>query len=162
MTHPNTELITNKITLEFSKTIEMFGLTTLEARLFVLLYLSNEPLTLDEMSDTLGKSKTSMSTSIRSLSELNLATRVWKKGIRKDLYQANTHLFKTFMNSYIKKWIDAANQQTASLEEIYQSIDYANDNNEQKEEMENVCKQLCHIIEFHRDIEDLFKRINLE
>lgn len=97
--------------IEFSKTIELFGLTTVEARLFAYLYLSEEDLTLDEMADALGKSKTSISTNIRSLAELNLVTRVWKKGVRKDLYQANSQLFKTFMTSFQRKWIDIARRQ---------------------------------------------------
>lgn len=74
-----TEKFTNKIIIEFAKTIELFGLTPAEARLFVYLYLQEEPQTLDEMGEALGKSKTSMSTSIRSLSDSNLVTRVWKK-----------------------------------------------------------------------------------
>jgi len=43
--------ITNKIMLEFSKTIEVFDLSPVEARLFAFLYLEGEPLTLDEMKD---------------------------------------------------------------------------------------------------------------
>lgn len=159
MTNPNTELLTNEIMLEFSKTIEMFGLTTLESRLFTYLYLSKKPLTLDEMSDALGKSKTSMSTSIRSLSELNLVTRVWQKGIRKDLYQANTQLFKTFMSGYLSKWIDASNRQRISLEDIYQSIDQDNKN---QEDIKHIDNRLIDLIEFHKDMEILFRNIKIE
>lgn len=147
--------------LEFSKTLELFGLTTLESRLFAYLYLSKEPLTLDEMSEALGKSKTSMSTSVRSLSELNLVSRVWKKGIRKDLYQANTQLFKIFMSTYIKKWIDASNRQKTSLEEIYESIDVNKDHQESKEAVQNINHRLYDIIEFHKDMENLFSNIKL-
>ncbi len=113
--------------IEFSKTIELFGLTTLEARLFAYLYLSEDAMTLDEMSEALGKSKASISTNIRSLAELNLVTRVWKKGVRKDLYEANSQLFKTFMTSYLRKWVDVARRQKSSLEEI--NNHYINQNN---------------------------------
>lgn len=157
MTNPNDELITNKIIIEFSKTIEMFDLTTLEARLFAYLYLSKKPLTLDDMSDALGKSKSAMSTSIRSLSELNLVTRVWKKGIRKDLYQANMQLFKTFMNSYINKWIAATNRQKTSLEEVNKLIEQKRDTLESDEKI--VQQRMDGIIEFHRQVEDLFKEM---
>lgn len=159
MKYPNTEGLTNKIMIEFSKTIEMFGLTTLEARLFAYLYLSNKSLTLDDMSDGLGKSKTSMSTSIRSLSELNLVTRVWKKGIRKDLYRANTQLFKTFMNAYINKWIDATNRQKSSLEDINNSIKQKNNNRESDEEIIGMDQQLDDMIEFHKQVEALFREM---
>lgn len=157
MTHPNDELITNKIIIEFSKTIEMFDLTTLEARLFAYLYLSKKPLTLDDMSDALGKSKSAMSTSIRSLSELNLVTRVWKKGIRKDLYQANMQLFKTFMNAYINKWIAATNRQKTSLEEINRLIEQKRDIPESGVEI--IQQRMDGIIEFHKQVEDLFKEM---
>lgn len=159
MTNPNTEPLINKIMLEFSKTIEMFGLTTLESRLFAYLYLSRRPLTLDEMSDALGKSKTSMSTSVRSLSELNLVTRVWQKGIRKDLYQVNTQLFKTFMSAYLSKWIDASNRQKISLEDIYQSIDQDNKN---EEDIKYIDNRLNDIIEFHKEVEILFRNIKID
>lgn len=159
MKGPNTENLTNKIMLEFSKTIEMFGLTTLEARLFAYLYLSKQPLTLDDMSEALGKSKTSMSTSIRSLSELNLVTRVWKKGIRKDLHQANTQLFKTFMNAYINKWIEAAIRQKTSLEDINNLMEQKKSSGESDEELINMEQQLKDMIEFHKHVEALFREM---
>src|SRR5699024_10599752 len=95
--------ITNNIINRIAKTIEMFDLTPLEARLFAYLFIEREPKTLDEMGHAIGKSKTAMSTNVRSLLELNLVTRVWKKGVRKDLYQVNTPLFKTFKNAYVKR-----------------------------------------------------------
>lgn len=159
MKYPNTETVTNKIMIEFSKTVEMFDLTTLEARLFAYLYLSEKPLTLDDMSDALGKSKTSMSTSMRSLSELNLVTRVWKKGIRKDLYQANTQLFKTFMNAYINKWIEATNRQKTSLEEINKLIEQKKGSQDSDEKILNINQQLGDIIEFHMQVEGLFREM---
>ncbi|MFD1850002.1 GbsR/MarR family transcriptional regulator [Oceanobacillus bengalensis] len=150
------ELIMQEIMIEFSKTVEMFGLTPLEARLFSFLYLSEKPLTLDDMSDALGKSKTSMSTNIRSLLELNLVTRVWKKGVRKDLYEANSQLFKAFMNFYLKNWIDQANQQKNSLEEIEKNIKRAKNN----EELTALKEGLKHIIGFHRQLEETYKELN--
>lgn len=156
------ENLTNKIIIEFSKTLEMFNLNQLEARLFAYLYLSEKPLTLDEMSEALGKSKTSMSTGIRSLSDVNLVTRVWKKGIRKDLYQANSQLFKSFMNWYINKWIEAANHQKDSLLEIDKEIRHEQDNEDASENLANLEKQLKTIIQFHNEVEILFRDIKQE
>lgn len=154
MCDSNIENMTNKIIIEFSKTIEMFGLTTLEARLFVYLYLEEEPMTLDDMSEAIGKSKTSMSTSIRSLSELNLVTRVWKKGVRKDLYEANGQLFKTFMNFYVNKWIDATNHQKDSLEEIKKQIQELPD-----DDTAGMNDRLSTIIDFHKQVEKSLRAI---
>ncbi|WP_164669575.1 GbsR/MarR family transcriptional regulator [Virgibacillus doumboii] len=145
---------TDKIMLEFAKTIEMFGLTPLEARLFVYLYIKDKPMTLDEMSEALGKSKTSMSTSSRNLSDLNLVTRVWKKGVRKDLYEGNSQLYKSFMNTYTNKWIDAVDHQKDSLEEVRKELEQHNHEQDPK-----IHQQLLKIIEFHKEVEASFRNI---
>ncbi|WP_106498099.1 GbsR/MarR family transcriptional regulator [Lentibacillus sp. Marseille-P4043] len=156
------EAITNKIISEFAKTIEMFDLSSSEARLFAFLYLREHPMTLDEMSESLGKSKTSMSTSVRSLLDLNLVTRVWRKGVRKDLYQANTHLFKSFMNASITKWIDATNHQRDSLEELVEKVKSQHSDQQGNKELVAIENQLTLIIEFHQQIEKAFRDMKNE
>ncbi|GAB3790183.1 GbsR/MarR family transcriptional regulator [Virgibacillus kimchii] len=161
MNQPRTEQITDKIMQEFAKTLEMFDLSPSEARLFAYLYISEKALTLDEMAVALGKSKTSMSTNIRSLYEINLVTRVWKKGVRKDHYQANPQLFKAFMNTYISKWVDAATHQMQSLKEINHFLDeYKSDGT--SAELVNIEDRLEDIIDFHQRIEVLFKELKVE
>lgn len=155
MSEKKNDQLTNKILIEFAKTIELFDLTPIEARLFAYLYLIEDPMTLDEMSEAIGKSKTSMSTSIRSLLDLNLVTRVWKKGVRKDLYQANSQLFKIFMNTYINKWIDAANHQKGSLEDIKNNMDVASSDSD----LMSIYNRLISIIEFHNNIEESFRNM---
>lgn len=151
--------ITNKIMVEFSKTAEMFDLTPIEARLFSYLYLEEEPMTLDDMGEALGKSKTSMSNSIRGLADLNLVTRVWKKGVRKDLYEANTQLFKIFMNSYIHKWIEATGYQKKALEEINKHIKQQDKQVVSNEELATIDHYLDDMIAFHNEVEASFKNI---
>ncbi|WP_047982505.1 GbsR/MarR family transcriptional regulator [Ornithinibacillus contaminans] len=153
MLENSNELVKNGILLEFAKTVELFDLTPLEARLFTYLYMEENPLTLDEMSDALGKSKTSMSTSVRSLVELNLVKRVWKKGVRKDLYQANSQLFKQFMSFYMKKWIDATEDQKEALVDIQAKLrtqDSPIDN-------QQLHDKLASIIKFHQQLDNFFK-----
>ncbi|MBU8790378.1 GbsR/MarR family transcriptional regulator [Oceanobacillus caeni] len=149
---------TEQIITEFSKTVQLFGLHPLEARLFSYLYLSGRALTLDEMSEALGKSKTSMSTNIRSLLDMNLVQRVWRKGVRKDLYKANSPLFKTFMNFYITEWVNAAKSQKETLEEIQIMID--KQNKEPSTDVKNVSNRLKEIIAFHSEIESLYERVD--
>ncbi|WP_068675723.1 GbsR/MarR family transcriptional regulator [Oceanobacillus sp. Castelsardo] len=150
---------TQQIMTEFSKTVQLFGLNPLEARLFSYLYLSGKALTLDEMSEGLGKSKTSMSTNIRSLLDMNLVQRVWRKGVRKDLYKANSPLFKTFMNFYIKEWVNAAKSQKESLEEIHKIME-DEQYKEPSTDMENISNRLKEIIAFHSKIESLYKKVD--
>jgi DNA-binding transcriptional regulator GbsR (MarR family) len=102
-----------------------------------------------------------MSTNIRSLYELNLVSRVWKKGMRKDYYQANPQLFKAFMNTYISKWVDATAQQKQSLKKINLFLDEHKPEDVPRE-LENIEGRLGDIIDFHRRIEVLFKDLNVE
>ncbi|MBH0228710.1 GbsR/MarR family transcriptional regulator [Halobacillus yeomjeoni] len=163
--HHTIEDIHTKVIHEFSKTLEMFGLSPSDARLFVTLYINRDPMTLDEMSDALGKSKTSMSTGVRSLVDQGLVERVWKKGVRKDLYQANENLYKNFMSSYIKKWHSATNEQEQSLRSIEDQLKDRCQEISKEKQME-VADSLYHRIEdmigFHDLISGAFNEMNPE
>jgi len=159
MSDMQTEQITNKIMIEFSKTIELFDLTPIEARLFSCLYLIGEPLTLDDMSELLGNSKTSMSNSVRTLLEMNLVKRVWRKGERKNLYEANNSLFKSFMNSYIYKWNETITHQKDSLLKLKKLINEQKKDHKPDRKLLDLEKRLQHIIKFHKLLNDSFKSI---
>jgi HTH-type transcriptional regulator, osmoprotectant uptake regulator len=146
------EKFKNGILLEFAKTVELFGLSPIESRVFTILYVEGKPLTLDEMSEALGKSKTSMSTSIRSLVELNLVKRVWKKGVRKDLFQANTQLFKHFMSFYLRKWLDATEVRKEALTEIKNQTEQLPSGQVD----DNLQSKLNNLLDFHNKLTDFF------
>ncbi|MBB6454671.1 DNA-binding transcriptional regulator GbsR (MarR family) [Salirhabdus euzebyi] len=153
------EQIHNQMISEFSKTLEMFDLSPSDARLFVTLYINKKPMTLDEMSHALGKSKTSMSTGIRSLLDSNLVERVWKKGVRKDLYQANENLYRKFMRTYVDKWLDAADRQKQSLKEIKTQLKQQTKSEEVRnfEYVQSLQKRIEDMIKFHYLIEETFQ-----
>lgn len=87
-----------------SQNMNLYGVTESIGRLYGALYFQEGPLTLDEMKDELGMSKTSMSTAVRSLLELKMVGKVWKKGVRKDLYQAEPDWYQTFIDFFSIKW----------------------------------------------------------
>ena len=157
----NHEALKDELMTAFTKTIEMFGLSTLESRLFAYLYLTNQPQTLDEMSEALGKSKTAMSTSIRRLDNLNLVSQVWRKGIRKDLYIANTQLFKVFINFYMRKWVDMTGRQKETLEELNGKAD-ENGSRAEEEERAQLLDRLDEIIDFHSQVENAFNDLRVD
>lgn len=160
--HRTLEEVHTKVVLEFSKTLEMFGLTPADARLFVTLYIHSSPMTLDEMSKALGKSKTSMSTGVRSLLDQGLVERVWRKGFRKDLYQANENLYKNFMSTYINKWLTAANKQDKTLEEIEDKLEKSYQlfsKEKQMQEADELYQRLKDMRGFHELISDSFEEL---
>lgn len=71
-----------------------WGLGKMMGQMFGLLYLSPVPLTLDEVCEELSVSKGHVSTTMRGLERLGMAHRSWRRGDRKDYYQAETDLWK--------------------------------------------------------------------
>src|SRR5699024_4235264 len=140
------------------KTIEMFDLMTPEAHLFSPLYIMNKPLTLVELGEAMGKSKTVMSISIRSLLYKNMVTRVWSQGVRKDLYQESAPLLKTFMQTYMNKWIYASSSQKEDLENIKKMV-HAVPQTKRDAAFKNMENRLDEMIIFHEQIEKTFQQI---
>ena len=87
-----------------AQNMSLYGITPSVGRLYGLLYFSEKPMTLDEMKEELGMSKTSMSTSVRQLQEMQMVDKVWKKGDRKDYYKSNDDWFKSFVGLFSIKW----------------------------------------------------------
>lgn len=118
------------------------------------MYLKQDPVTLDEMSEALGSSKTTMSNSVSTLLDHHFIRRVWRKGVRKNLYTANKPLFKTFMQSFKNEWILAIDHQLESLFSIKRSIP---DN----EETKMLKSRINEMIVFQRLIKQTFQQIDI-
>jgi DNA-binding transcriptional regulator GbsR (MarR family) len=87
-----------------AQNIHLYGLTPSAGRQYGMMFYQSEPLTLDDMTEKLGMSKTSMSTSVKALSDLKLVERAWKKGVRKDLYHATDDWYQSFIDLFSIKW----------------------------------------------------------
>nr|WP_242035228.1 GbsR/MarR family transcriptional regulator [Mesobacillus harenae] len=99
-----------------AQNIDLYGLTPSAGRLYGLLFYSNKPLTLDEMKEELGMSKTSMSVSVRSLLDLNMVEKVWVKGERKDLYSIKEDWYECFFDFFTIKWRIAITMNNSAME----------------------------------------------
>lgn len=71
-------------------------------QIYALLYLNEEPLSLDDISEKLCVSKSNVSINIRLLEESNLVRKVWVKGSRKDFYAAE----HTYPKKVIKDFLE--------------------------------------------------------
>lgn len=80
------------------------GMSPIAARLFALLLLSEEPRSLDELADTLGVSKASVSTDARRLLERGIAERVSKAGDRRDYYELTPDFFARIIDTRVTRW----------------------------------------------------------
>lgn len=133
--------------------INLYGVTESVGRLYGALFFQDHPMTLDEMKDELGMSKTSMSTSVRGLMELKMVEKVWKKGERKDLYRAELDWYQTFTDLFTIKWrtgvmanINAIEKSKKELKELLSSdnIDEA-----VKKEAEMMVGKLDYALEYY-------------
>jgi len=62
--------------------------------LYALLYLTEKPLSLEDISRELGVTKGNVSVNIREAEHLGLVNKVWVKGDRRDYYEADPRLWK--------------------------------------------------------------------
>ena len=149
----------NQIIQSIAENMYLYGITDSIGRLYGTLYFSNGPMNLDEMREALGMSKTSMSTGVRALLETKMVKKVWKKGERKDLYQTEEDWYKTFVDYFSTKWVDAieANLKIINLAEKEYSKLIINDHVhlEIKEKVESDLEKLQHM----KDYYDWLKRL---
>ena len=75
-----------------------FGLNNIMAQLYAILYLSQKPISLDDMAKRLKISKGSVSINIRALESYGAVARVWVKGSRKDYYKTQNSITKVIMD----------------------------------------------------------------
>lgn len=96
-----------------------FGISRVVAQIYGLLYLSEEPLSLDDICAALKISKGSASVNIRYLENWQAVKRLWIKGERKDYYQANPDI-KEIVYRRLKEGLERRfnkfNQQLTAIE----------------------------------------------
>lgn len=108
---------------EIAKNIHLYNINSSIGRLYGTVFFAEGPMTLDEMSDSLGMSKTSMSTGIRALTDANMVERVWEKGIRKDLYKTEDDWYKSFSTVFITRWRNSTEMNMRAIKETMGSLE---------------------------------------
>ncbi|ULO05648.1 GbsR/MarR family transcriptional regulator [Paenibacillus sp. 19GGS1-52] len=86
------------------KNLDLYGITLSIGHLYGYMYFNQGPITLDELSQTMGMSKTSMSTGVRTLLDLKMIDKVWGKGNRKDLFEVTPDWHQNFSDYFSIKW----------------------------------------------------------
>lgn len=74
------------------------GINRVAGQLYILLFLSERPLSLDEMTQRLKISKGHVSTNIRALERWQAVRKIWVKGSRKDYYAANANTLQIIVH----------------------------------------------------------------
>jgi DNA-binding transcriptional regulator GbsR (MarR family) len=83
-------------------TTQSLGLGRLVGQIYALLYLSPQPICLEEIAEQLGVSKASISVTIRQMERWAAVHKVWVKGDRRDFYEAETDFRKIFRDGFLE------------------------------------------------------------
>ncbi|MBO8170419.1 MAG: GbsR/MarR family transcriptional regulator [Bacillaceae bacterium] len=120
-----------------AQNINLYGVTPSVGRLYGTMYFQEEPMTLDQMQEALGMSKTSMSTGVRNLLELKMVKKTWRKGVRKDLYEVEPDWYQTFIDFFCLKWrkgidlnVQSMKKSVDDLQKLLQQPDLSEDDRE--------------------------------
>lgn len=136
-----------KVIDSIGKNMDLYGVTLSIGHLYGHMYFNQQPVTLDEMSETMGMSKTSMSTGMRTLQDLKMISKVWNKGSRKDLYIVESDFHQNFTDYFSIKWRKAVEQNMNALKRAVKDI-------------EELGKQYPDHAELHSILEYDIKKIN--
>jgi DNA-binding transcriptional regulator GbsR (MarR family) len=117
------------------------------------MYYNRKPMTLDEMTEELGMSKTRMSQAVRELTDLNLAEKVYEKGVRKDIYNVEQDYYQTFISLFSSNWRKgiSMNQslQQKIIAELNEIIDDENTDDETIEKAKEYLEETKQVLGFY-------------
>jgi DNA-binding transcriptional regulator GbsR (MarR family) len=97
-------------------------LTQLQGRIFGLLYMHPEPLSLDEITQELQQSKSNVSVQIRGLLDWQLVRQLRIKGSRKDHYEAATDFWRVMQEIMERRFRWNMRQVLATADETVQAL----------------------------------------
>ena len=97
-------------------------LTQQQARIFGLLFLQSEPMSLDDIAAELDQSKSNISINVRVLVEWHLVKRKPVPGSRKDHYVAATDFFRAMQEIFERRFRWTVRQVLAAVEETEASL----------------------------------------
>jgi DNA-binding transcriptional regulator GbsR (MarR family) len=154
------ERVRQRIIRSIAQNMDLYGITPSIGRLYGTMYFNDQPMTLDEMTDALGMSKTSMSTGVRSLLEIKMVQKTWIKGVRKDLYTVEEDWYKTFVDLFTTKWKKAIAMNELEITESKNELQRLYEKTEDaslKEEIKKDLLKLKHAVEYYDWLKRLVK-----
>lgn len=144
-----------------AENMTLYGITPSIGRLYGILYFSDDPMTLDDMRGELGMSKTSMSSGVRSLLDMKMVEPVFRRGVRKDLYQVEEDWYKSFTALFARKWRKAAESNAEETEEAKQKLEKIQQETEDGQLKNEIDDDLDHLAYARGYYEWLMRLVNV-
>jgi DNA-binding transcriptional regulator GbsR (MarR family) len=138
-----------------------FGLNNIMAQLYAILYLSNKPLSLDDMVERLKISKGSVSINIRAVERYGAVRRVWVKGSRRDHYEAEADIAKVIMDRIKSMAQSRLSEVNDMISFSYHALNSVNSSdNEEKGAIEIFRQRLDKLKDLQDNAQSLFNLFN--
>ena len=102
--------------------MEVYGLSATVGRVLGIIQMNQMPMTLNELSDATGMSKTRMSQVVREMLELNVADKVFIKGSRQDVYDVEPDHYQNFISLFSVTWGRMVRKSRIAEKRMYQEL----------------------------------------
>jgi len=107
--------------------MEFWGFRRHMGRLWTILYLSPEPMTTAELSDTLQLSSSAVSLSLGELVRWGAVRKTWLPGERKDFYRAESNVWKLLRRVYERRELNLVREASDAFLDAQRFLDEARD-----------------------------------
>jgi DNA-binding transcriptional regulator GbsR (MarR family) len=107
--------------------MEFWGFRRHMGRLWTVLYLSPEPMTTAELSETLQLSSSAVSLSLGELVRWGAVRKTWLPGERKDFYRAETNVWKLLRRVYERRELNLVREASDAFLEAQRFLDEVRD-----------------------------------
>lgn len=112
------QVLRQKMMHAISSIMDWYNLTHSASELYALMFFEDRPMTMDEMKDMMGMSKSSISYAVRSLIDSKMIYKLDYKQGRKELFRAEPDFlsaFQKFLTSKLEREIEVV---TCAIEEV--------------------------------------------
>lgn len=103
--------------------IEFWGFKRNMGRVWAVLYLSDEPLTANDLRMRLHMSSGAVSMTLKELSRWGVVRKVWIQGARRDFFTAEANLWKMVSRVFRERELVEVHEAIASLESALEALD---------------------------------------
>ncbi|RKD69724.1 DNA-binding transcriptional regulator GbsR (MarR family) [Sinobaca qinghaiensis] len=142
-----------------SDNMSTFGVSSTIGRLLGIIYMNREPMTLDDLAEATGMSKTRMSQVMREMIALNIAEKEHIKGSRKEHYNVENDYVQTFISLFTTNWREVISKNRMFAKKLQQEINEIekanNGSYEVKAKVEELRKELSKWVAYYNWINNL-------
>lgn len=128
--------IEDKFIDNIADNMRTYGISPTVGLVLGIIYINRRPMTLDELSQETGMSKTRMSQVVREMVDHNIAEKVFEKGVRKDIYNVEQDYYQTFISLFTSSWQKVIKKNKRSGKKMFAELESLQKEGDLNEETE--------------------------